>query len=145
MKGLNWFGAEDPRRIPYGLWERSLPDLMAFMSENGFNALRLFISLQNLDENKKTPPHFDQEESPTLVGTDYYGMIGAIAEAAAEQGILVIIACHQIRNGYPDSWPGSWDGKSTSDATYPITKILSLWSKLTQHFSWRRRSRICRR
>lgn len=116
-------------RVPDGLWKRPLSDLLALMTEHEFNALRLFFSLQNVAENKRTPPHFDSRGSPSLVGSDYLGMLAAIAEEAGRHGIVVVLANHQIRNGYPDEWPGDWDGNWFDEAFQPEL-IVELWTRL---------------
>tara|TARA_B110001452_G_scaffold85805_1_gene70125 strand:+ start:470 stop:3088 length:2619 start_codon:yes stop_codon:yes gene_type:complete len=133
MKGVNWFGQESKLRVPFGLWERPLGDLLDFVAENGFNTLRFFFSLQNVDENLPTPRNFDVEDSPELVGTDHLGMVAAIAEQAARRGILLVLVNHQIRNGYPDDWPGEWDG-TWFDPQYTKEKVLQIWSTLAEKF-----------
>lgn len=71
--------------LPAAACARRLEGLMEFMEETGFNTLRLLLSLQNIRENKKTPRGgFDGEDSPALVGTDYIGMIEAIAASASQ-------------------------------------------------------------
>lgn len=126
---MNWFGAETTMRLPGGLLTRSLSEIFSFMSANGFNALRFFFSLQNIAENQRTPPRFDEHGSPSLVGTDYIEMIAAVVKEAAQHGIVVLLANHQIKNGYPDHWPGSWDGNWFDD-TYQPELILELWTRL---------------
>jgi aryl-phospho-beta-D-glucosidase BglC (GH1 family) len=116
-------------RVPDGLWRSSLGSILDFMSANGFNSLRLFFSMQNLAENKRTPSHFDEHGSPQLAGTDYLGMLAAISQEAARHGIVVLLANHQIKSGYPDEWPGEWDG-NWFDETYQPERILELWTKL---------------
>lgn len=133
MKGVNWFGQESKLRVPFGLWERPLGDLLDFVADNGFNTLRFFLSLQNVDENLPTPRNFDVEDSPELVGTDHLGMVAAIAEQAARRGILLVLTNHQIRNGYPDDWPGEWDG-TWFDSQYTKEKVLQIWTTLASRF-----------
>lgn len=134
-QGLNWFGQEGPKRVPHGLALRSVDELMAFMEANGFNALRLFFSLQNVEENLPTPATaFSAENSPELAGTDYIGMLLAIARKAAQHDILVLLACHRIRNGYPDDkWPGKWNGRWT-DKDWMSQRVFSAWMILTSRF-----------
>ena len=110
IKGLNWFGPEGRERVPFGLWERPMRELLGFVAEHEFNTIRLFFSMQNLNENKPTRGGYDAQANPELAGTDYIGMLQAVVRAAAEHGLLVVLANHQLRSGYPDDWPGSWDG-----------------------------------
>jgi len=135
VKGLNWFGAETAMRVPDGLWKTTLANVFSFMSEHGFNSLRLFFSLQNVAENKHTPTHFDEHGSPQLVGTDYLGMLAAIVKEASQHGIVVLLANHQVRNGYPDAWPGNWDG-NWFDESYQPELVVELWTRLA--------SRLCK-
>eukprot|EP00967_Tisochrysis_lutea_P104411 scaffold158467_cov28-Tisochrysis_lutea.AAC.5 len=134
-QGLNWFGQEGPERVPYGLTQRSLDDLMSFMEVNGFNALRLLFSLQNVEENLPTPAKaFNPDNSPELVDTDYMGMLKAIIRKAGEHNILVLLACHRIQNGYPNNeWPGTWNGRWT-DKGWNAQRIFRVWSILLENF-----------
>ena len=132
LKGLNWFGQEGPRRVPEGLSKRSLSDLLGWMAAHEFNTLRLYVSLQNVRENKKTPRFaFDAQASPELVGTDYVGMLEAIARVAAANNILVVVANARIRSGYPNGvWPGTWNGNWT-DSIYTPQVVHAVWKTLT--------------
>ena len=96
--------------MPFGLWERPMRELLGFVAEHEFNTIRLFFSMQNLNENKPTRGGYDAQANPELAGTDYIGMLQAVVRAAAEHGLLVVLANHQLRSGYPDDWPGTWDG-----------------------------------
>ena len=60
-------------------------------------------------------------------------MLKAIVREAAEYGIGVVLANHQIRDGYPDDWPGDWDG-NWFDEDYQPDLILDIWTKLAQQF-----------
>ena len=133
IKGLSWFGQEGPQRVPSGLFLRSLDSILLFMREHQFNALRLFFSLQNVEENKPTPhSSFDEEFSPQLAGSDYLGMLQAVTNQAAEHGILVLLACHRVRAGYPDDdWPGTWNGYWADDDYTPL-RIFAIWNALAK-------------
>ena len=133
VKGLNWFGQESKKRVPYGLWERPLTELLDFVAANDFNTLRFFVSMQNVAENLPTPQHFDAEDSPDLVGTNFIGMVQAIARRAAERGILLVLVNHQLRNGYPDDWPGKWDGRLFDDE-FSERRVLQIWTQMTESF-----------
>ena len=133
VKGLNWFGQESKKRVPYGLWERPLTELLDFVAANGFNTLRFFVSLQNVAENLPTPQHFDAEDSPDLVGTNFIGMVQTIARHAAERGLLMVLVNHQVRNGYPDDWPGKWDGRLFDDE-FNEERVLQIWTQIAESF-----------
>ena len=133
VKGLSWFGQESKKRVPYGLWERPLTELLDFVAANGFNTLRFFVSLQNVAENLPTPQHFDAEDSPDLVGTDFIGMVQTIARHAAERGLLLVLVNHQLRNGYPDDWPGKWDGRLFDDE-FNEERVLQIWAQIAESF-----------
>ena len=133
VKGLSWFGQESKKRVPYGLWERPLTELLDFVAANGFNTLRFFVSLQNVAENLPTPQHFDAEDSPDLVGTNFIGMVQAVARRAAERGLLLVLVNHQVRNGYPDDWPGEWDGRLFDDE-FNEERVLQIWTQMAESF-----------
>jgi len=117
------------------LTQRSLDDLMSFMQVNGFNALRLLFSLQNVEENMPTPAKgFNPDNSPELANTDYLGMLEAIVKKAGEHNILVLLACHRLQNGYPDNeWPGKWNGR-WFDKGWQAQRVFQAWSVLLEYF-----------
>ena len=133
VKGLNWFGQESTKRVPFGLWERPLTELLNFVAANSFNTLRFFVSLQNVAENLPTPQHFDAEDSPDLLGTNFIGMVQAVARRAAERGLLLVLVNHQVRNGYPDDWPGKWDGRLFDDE-FTEERVLQIWTQMAESF-----------
>ena len=46
---------------------------VGFAAEHEFNTIRLFFSMQNLNENKPTRGGYDAQANPELAGTDYDG------------------------------------------------------------------------
>ena len=131
---MNWFGSESEARVPRGLNHRSLGELMEFVQANGFNALRVTFSLQNVESNELTPSSA-AAHSVELAGTDYVGMLEAIVAMAARRNLLVLLGCHRIKSGYPHEWPGKWNGRWT-DGQWTPSRVLAAWSGLMK--------RVCR-
>ncbi len=45
LKGVNWFGFETSLNVVHGLWAQRYTDLLDFLSDNGFNAIRVTSTL----------------------------------------------------------------------------------------------------
>ena len=100
LKGINWFGMENINgRAPFGLHARSLRSYMKFLSDNGFNSVRLFFNHESILQNRRIPAsiggygYTDAHhvlEAPELIGETQVGMVRRIAEAAAEYHILLM-------------------------------------------------------
>lgn len=97
------------------------PETLPFEPCRGQNAIRLtFNHASVLDPSASSGPN------------EYVRTIIALAQAAAEHGILLLLACQRLR---PKSWPGNglwFDEVVTED------KVRASWALLAQHLcsSW---------
>ena len=102
---------------------------MKFLKENGFNAIRfLFNHEMMLQDTPLDPPNEEKYgrgapwEAPELAHLSYRAMFLRLAKAAAEHGILVLLACHRLNAA---AWPG--DGL-WYDSALPEARVLDSWS-----------------
>ena len=53
IKGLNWWGSEGVNAVPGGLHRRTVEELLDFVAEQGFNAIRLLVNHHSILVNGK--------------------------------------------------------------------------------------------
>ena len=91
IKGITWWGAESVAACPEGLDHQSIDDLLAFVSRQGFNAVRLPFLHQHVlfDEPLKTTA-FSKKLNAALAPdgqpVSYTEMLLAVAQRAAAHG-----------------------------------------------------------
>ena len=92
--GLNWFGFETCVKAPHGLEYRTVDDYMKIIKQYGFNALRLPVSLDVINNNgvvdrQKVSADPDYPSEP-LQGFIY------VLNKAKENGLYVVIDFHNF-------------------------------------------------
>ncbi|OQR93614.1 cell 5A endo-1,4-betaglucanase [Thraustotheca clavata] len=114
IKGINWFGMETSKNIPFGLWTNqqngtTLYEISAFLSRNKFNSVRLPLNVKSLLNN--TPPSFDmvhQQANAALDLTSYITAIGGIVKGLGSRGISVLLDLHNLNSTEKgDAWFGA--------------------------------------
>ena len=53
LKGINWWGSETANAVPGGLQHRTMDELLDFIAEQGFNAVRLLLNHHSVLVNGK--------------------------------------------------------------------------------------------
>ena len=53
VKGINWWGSETVNAVPGGLQRRTMDELLDFIAEQGFNAIRLLLNHHSVLVNGK--------------------------------------------------------------------------------------------
>ena len=129
IKGVNWFGSEGRSGPPLGLDKHPISWYMSLLKTHKFNAIRfLFNHKTVLNDEMLEPPNEAKYgkgaawEAPELARFKYVDMFLRLAEAAADAGILVMIACHRLN---PEAWPG--DGK-WYDKDVTESRVMDSWS-----------------
>ncbi|MEM8916395.1 MAG: cellulase family glycosylhydrolase, partial [Pseudomonadota bacterium] len=116
IRAVNWFGAENDVRAPHGLWQRPMTDMMDQMVAEGFNAIRLPFSVQNvLEDQVATAVNGD----PSLAGLTTLQIFDRIVEYAEEIGIKIILDAHRVTqgNGAEGIWyAGAYDEEDWIEA-----------------------------
>jgi aryl-phospho-beta-D-glucosidase BglC (GH1 family) len=64
IKGVSYYGFEQNTFCPAGLWGNPLNQILNFVKENNFNAIRIPFSLELVKNNPKTD--VDCHTNPTL-------------------------------------------------------------------------------
>ena len=118
IKAVAWFGAENDVRAPHGLWTRTMEDMMDQMVEQGFNAIRLPFSVQNILENQVAT---SVAGDPSLAGLTTLEIFDRIVDYADEIGIKIILDAHRSTQGNgaegiwynaqfsEDDWIDAWE------------------------------------
>ena len=106
---------------------------MKFLQDNKFNAIRfLFNHASILNDATLEAPNTEiygadaPWEAPELENYKYLDMFLKLAQAAAERGILVMMACHRLS---PAAWPGEglW-----FDLDTPEQRVLESWKMIAE-------------
>ena len=127
LKGVNWFGAEEPEMAPNGLWVHSMAWYLELIKQNGFNAIRVPFALDNVQRNL-VPDVNMISASPELGGLHFLDMLEELVDGAAANGLLVLFDLHRLQSTH---WPddGLWytAGVSTDD-------VKSVWDTMQARF-----------
>jgi len=127
LKGASWFGADGTGRAPDGLWVHNVTYYMRFLSQHGFNGLRLPLALDNVAAN--IGPEFNMiRAQPSWRRLDYLTVIERIVQIAADHGFLVLLDLQRLKsNEWPDA--GLWYRDDIS-----LETVKQTWDTLQQHF-----------
>jgi len=140
IKGINWYGTEGKQMMLEGLNMRPLGKLLDFLTEHKFNALRLLFNMQDWRDDAAIPQdHFSAYLNPEFVGLRYRAMLLQVTRAAAQKGIMVMLACHRLRRFYSDGlhaeWPSGWDGWWFDNKVgLPEQRVSDLWKDIAGYY-----------
>ena len=128
IRGVNWRGTEEGPYPPSGLDKHDLGWYLDFLAANGINAIRLPFNHQDVLENRPLlldDARFADESWSSLT---YVEMLGEIASAAGERGILVLLACARPTRSRLDETDGGglWFNAEVSEV-----RISASWRKLS--------------
>ena len=130
LKGASWFGAEGAGRVPDGLWTHNASFYLRFLSQNGFNAVRLPFALDNVISNVGPQDNMVRAER-ALHGAKYLDVLEHIVDVAASHGLLVLLDLHRLQaNKWPDD--GLWYAKDVT-----LETVKQAWDRV--------QSRLCSR
>ena len=129
IKGATWWGAESSAALPGGLRERSLDDIVTFVTAHGFNAIKLPVLHQHALFNRPIPAtSFDPRLNPFLLNgaggasappISYLEMLLVVARRAAARGVVVWLTA--------DSAGRLWYSRSIDEDT-----VRDSWSALSR-------------
>jgi endoglucanase len=132
IKGTNWFGLETPDGVLHGLWSVSLDSILAFLSANKFNAVRIPVSVE-LVEKLKTGKVTDsgaapnKSTNPDLMNMTIETFLELVFKKCAEKGILVMLDMH--RQQASDVLPPLW-----YSAGYDERRFIAAWKTLVTRY-----------
>ncbi|WAN69728.1 cellulase family glycosylhydrolase [Moorena producens JHB] len=114
LRGVNWFGIETDLHAPHGLWKRDYKDMLAQIKSLGYNMIRLPFSIQSLRASEVSGIDFNIGSNRELYGKSPLEVMDAIIKEAQQQGILILLDCHQLNDQrIPPLWYG--DGFTETD------------------------------
>ena len=107
MRGINWFGFEGKGAIVDGLWEHSMAQYCSMLVENGVNALRVPLAVDNvLSDPKPTTSAWRDPVASKLASS--LAALDLLVSTAAQAGVLVLLDMHRLVG---EIWPdprGLW-------------------------------------
>mmetsp|Transcript_13180 Transcript_13180/g.31358 ORF Transcript_13180/g.31358 Transcript_13180/m.31358 type:complete len:515 (-) Transcript_13180:204-1748(-) len=129
--------------MPEGLAMESASNIVDFIADHGFNAIRILFNMEDWKDNIKVRQEswiVDGERNPELVDANYRDMLRTIIRHASRRQLLVLLACHRLRRSYKDdkhpaNWPGTWNGlwferNTTAAELLSEEKVSLLWSSV---------------
>ena len=127
LKGVNWFGAEEPEMVPNGLWAHSMAWYLDFIKQSGFNAIRVPFALDNVQSNL-VPSVNMISASPELGGLNFLDMLEELVDGAANNGLLVLFDLHRLKS---TRWPddGLWYTAGVS-----MNEVKAVWDTMQARF-----------
>eukprot|EP01113_Clastostelium_recurvatum_P020141 TRINITY_DN2391_c0_g1_i7.p1 TRINITY_DN2391_c0_g1~~TRINITY_DN2391_c0_g1_i7.p1 ORF type:complete len:718 (-),score=128.76 TRINITY_DN2391_c0_g1_i7:151-2304(-) len=110
LKGTSWFGFEGDRFCVEGLDQRPLPDILDFIAQHDFNALRIpFATDIVINANTRYPRNIDYTINPSLRGKTSLQVLDVIFTEASSRGILIMLDMHLFTSGQTKGLqPGLW-------------------------------------
>jgi len=129
LKGASWFGYETSNNVFHGLWARDYHDLLGFLKNNSFNAIRVPFYL-DLVLNDATPNSINFYKMNTdLQGLTSLQVLDKVIAAAADMGLLIMLDLHSFQAG-TFMEDGLW-----YDASHPESVVLQGWDKLISRYA----------
>lgn len=97
LKGINWHGMESDCRVVHGLWENPLDFYMDILKGQKFNALRVPLSFEIM-QNLQLEVNADcTRADPTVVpGTTTGHFIERLLDTAKSRGMFVLFDLHTV-------------------------------------------------
>ncbi|MEM1275289.1 MAG: cellulase family glycosylhydrolase [Pseudomonadota bacterium] len=124
IRAVNWFGAENNVRAPHGLWQRPMTEMMDQMVDEGFNAIRLPFSVQNILEDL---PATSVAGDPSLAGLTTLEIFDRIVAYAEQIGIKIILDAHRVTQG--NGAEGIWYSGQYDEADW-----IAAWELLANRY-----------
>jgi len=129
LKGVSWFGYETSNNVFHGLWARDYHDLLNFIKNNSFNAIRVPFYLELvLNDAKPNSINFYQMNTD-LQNLTSLQVLDKIIAAAADIGLLIMLDLHSFEAG-TFMEDGLW-----YDATHPESMVLQGWDTLIKRYA----------
>ncbi|KAL0583193.1 hypothetical protein ABG067_006892 [Albugo candida] len=116
IKGVNWLGMQDNKYVPKGLWDgkkdgNTLTRYAIFLSENGFNAVRLALSVDAALRNVVPDETLINTKSNRALKTSrYIPLLSSIIQGLGVYHIAVVLNFQVLSALVKES--GLWEGSS---------------------------------
>ena len=128
VRGCSWFGAETNDYTFHGLWAVSWRSLLDFLVTEGYNMIRVPLSVE-LMENMDTlvPKTINYSANPDLVGKTAGQVMDMVFAECAKRGILLLPDVH--RNMSTDGITELWYSPE-----FPETRLMNAWAKFLKRY-----------
>lgn len=110
LTGISWFGFETADRVFHGLWSNGMDDILNTVANNGFNLLRIPLSVETINMwrqgNYPSPGgSINYSANSDLVGKNTLQILDRAIELCKEKGIKVMLDIHRIESsGQTNTW-----------------------------------------
>ena len=138
LKGINWFGLETSKAVPFGLWDNdqngtTAYEIAAFLARNKFNSVRLPVAIANVLDNV-TPERslINSRTNRAISVLNFETTLSGITQALGYRHIGVMISLHTLMPGVNG---GLWYNDDISEARV-LESITMLASQLCNDKHW---------
>lgn len=130
MTGIAWFGFETQNNSFHGLWANTMDDILNKVADNGFNTLRVPLSVQLVNQWRQgtypMPDSINDYVNPDLQNKNSLEILDMAIAKCKEKGIKVMLDMHRVVN---TSQSNTWYTDSYSGNDYE-----ECWKWLTNHY-----------
>ena len=125
IKGISWFGMEEKYAILQGLEVVSMGSLLDLIERNGFNTIRVPLSVTSTLHDPKANMFGGGvvQENPQLNGLRYHEVVDVLVRDAGRRHLLILLDMHRLSAG--DRNNALW-----WDATVSEQQLIDAWLKL---------------
>jgi endoglucanase len=93
LRGVNWFGLETTDNAPHGLWARNYQDMLRQMKSLGFNAVRVPVCPNTLNDSPTQSINFSL--NPTLQFLSGLQVLDKLIDELEAQGMYYLLDHHR--------------------------------------------------
>jgi endoglucanase len=130
IRGTNWFGCETPDHVFHGLWQVSWKSLMDVMVSEGYNLVRVPLSIQMMEDmDTLTPKTINYSVNPDLKDKTAGAILDMMFTEFSRRGILILPDVH--RNHSTDGISELWFDDATG---YTETRLINAWVKFLKRY-----------
>jgi aryl-phospho-beta-D-glucosidase BglC (GH1 family) len=131
LTGIAWFGFETQEQVYHGLWSVDMEDVLDTVADQGFNLLRIPLSVQLVNQwrngNGGSPGSVNYTANPGLAGMTSLEILDASIAYCKQIGLKVMLDMHRVIN---TQMLNMW---YTDD--YPAGDLEACWQWLAQHYA----------
>lgn len=130
LTGIAWFGNETPNYSFHGLWANRIDNLVNIVADNGFNTLRVPLSVELVNQWRQgtypMPDSINDYISPELKDKNSLEILDMVVAQCKKVGVKVMLDMHRIQSA---SQTNTWyTGEFTTD------DYEQSWTFLAEHF-----------
>ncbi|DAZ92730.1 TPA: hypothetical protein N0F65_012513 [Lagenidium giganteum] len=118
IKGANWFGMQDAKGVPKGLWDgprdgSTIYRIGQFLKGNNFNAVRFPLSIDSAARNIEPASNLvNTNSNRALEPSRYNKLLASLVQGLGQFGIGVVLDFHVLSAVAKEDKDGLWTGTS---------------------------------